>query len=84
MTSRASLPVGSMDGVIMIARTSRTLELYATMSQCHQPKVRATDYINRALRQQYISLPSLYDYDVRLLNFAFCGGGEHKASAQLR
>ena len=32
----------------------------------------------------YISLPSLYDYDVRLLNLAFCGGGEHKAGAQLR
>ena len=32
----------------------------------------------------YISLPCLYDYDVRLLNFEFCGGGEYKASAQLR
>ena len=48
VTSRASLPVGSMNGAIMIARTSRTLELYATMSQYHQPKVRATENINRA------------------------------------
>ena len=32
----------------------------------------------------YISLPSLYDYNVRRLNLAFCGGGEHKAGAHLR
>ena len=26
----------------------------------------------------YISLPSLHDYDVKLPNFTFCGGREHK------
>ena len=26
----------------------------------------------------YIPLPSLHDYDVKLPNFTFCGGREHK------
>ena len=28
----------------------------------------------------YISLPSLHDYDVELLNFTFYGGREHKTT----
>ena len=28
----------------------------------------------------YIPLPSLRDYDVKIPNFTFCGGGEHKAT----
>ena len=28
----------------------------------------------------YISWPSLYDYNVKLPNFTFCGGHEHKAT----
>ena len=28
----------------------------------------------------YISLPSLHDYDVKMPNFTFCGGHEHKAT----
>ena len=27
-----------------------------------------------------ISLPSLHDYDVKMPNFTFCGGREHKAT----
>ena len=27
-----------------------------------------------------ISLPSLHDYDVKMSNFTFCGGREHKAT----
>ena len=32
----------------------------------------------RASRFLYIPLPSLHDYDVKLPNFTFCGGREHK------
>ena len=32
----------------------------------------------RASRFLYISLPSLQDYDVKKLNFTFCGGRDHK------
>ena len=28
----------------------------------------------------YISLPSLHDYDVKMRNFTFCGGREHKTT----
>ena len=28
----------------------------------------------------YISLPSLHDYDVKLPDFTFCGGREHKTT----
>ena len=28
----------------------------------------------------YISLPSLHDYDVKMPNFTFCGGHEHKTT----
>ena len=28
----------------------------------------------------YISLPSLHDYDVKIPNFTFCGGREHKTT----
>ena len=28
----------------------------------------------------YISLPSLHDYDVKMPNFTFCGGREHKTT----
>ena len=28
----------------------------------------------------YIFLPSLHDYDVKMRNFMFCGGREHKAT----
>ena len=28
----------------------------------------------------YISLPSLHYYDVKLLNFTFCGGSQHKTT----
>ena len=28
----------------------------------------------------YISLPSLYDYDVKMPNFTFCGKREHKTT----
>ena len=31
-------------------------------------------------RLLYISLPSLHDYDVELLNFTFYGGREHKTT----
>ena len=34
----------------------------------------------RASRLLYISLPSLHDYDVELLNFTFYGGREHKTT----
>ena len=34
----------------------------------------------RATRVLYPSLPSLFDYDVKLPNFTFCGGREHKAT----
>ena len=34
----------------------------------------------RASRFLYISLPSLHDYDVELLNFTFYGGREHKTT----
>ena len=29
----------------------------------------------------YISSPSLHDYDVKMHDFTFCGGREHKATA---
>ena len=34
----------------------------------------------RASRFLYISLPSLYDYDVKIPSFTFCGGREHKTT----
>ena len=38
------------------------------------------DNFARASRLLYISLPSLHDYDVELLNFTFYGGREHKTT----
>ena len=31
----------------------------------------------------YISFPSLYDYDVKMPKFTFCGGREHKTTTSL-
>ena len=38
------------------------------------------DNFARASRLLYISLPSLHDYDVELLNFTFYGVREHKTT----
>ena len=37
-------------------------------------------FLNAFFERFFASLPSLHDYDVKVPNFTFCGGREHKAT----
>ena len=57
----------------MIATSTRT-----TKKQLAQIGKTTALHVHHAFL--YISLPSLHDYDVKMRNFTFCGGREHKTT----